>query len=197
MDELTPTPPLAEPSPAPSAPRKVPKQTHGRTRGQALTPDQREQIDHLIRQQAVSGLTDQAIADLLGVDRSTVKYRRKLVAAKVRLAESSSDDRTAIAESLGVADMPTASSVDSAEEPLTPEASLRILSLVARSSPNANAQVAAIRALETLRVQLLTPAKLGPPDPMTEDEKIAEVAAIIEAVGPSIVRKALDRVWQS
>jgi len=197
MDEPTPTPTPPESASAESAPKKIYRQTRGRTRGQYLSPEQREQIDHLIRQQAVSGLTDQAIADLLGVDRSTVKYRRKLLATKMRHAESPESDRTVLAESLGVSDLPASATVDNAEEPLTPEASLRILSLVARSSPNANAQVAAIRALETLRVQLLTPAKLGPPDPMTEDEQIAEVAAIIEAVGPSIVRKALDRVWQS
>jgi hypothetical protein len=177
-----------------------------RKRPEKLNDEQVAQLEHLIKQQEVTGLTDQALADILKVSTTTIRNHRRRMAAGLRHNErngfhearqgpvSLTESAKRREERAGFAPDDPAPPVVNLDDPLTPEGSLRLLSWIARGSANPNAQVAALRAIESLRAQIEAPARVGPPDPLTEEEQVVRVAAIIDAVGVRIVRLAMDRL---
>lgn len=185
--------------------RRVESQLRPRLRpqGTTLTADETERLEQLLGQQAVTGLTDEAIAEIIGTTRQTVSRHRRKMAQRL-LAEKEPpavpDAPKPTAKQVLAGQLPPNTDladefVGSGEETLTPEGSLRLLSLLARTSLNPNAQVAAVRAVEALRAQIEAPARTGPPDPLTDEDRINRLAIILEAVGPELARKAVDRVW--
>ena len=166
-----------------------------------LSKEQVEKLEHLIRQQEVTGLTDEAISIIVGTTRTSVRNHRIRIAAGLRHDENRGGQQGPVSiQELASRPIPSPEQaalerVGEGDEPLSPEQSLRLLSFIARSSPNANAQVAALRALEVLRIQIEAPSRLGPGDPLAEEDRIHRLALVMYSQGIAITRKALERAW--
>lgn len=76
---------------------------------------------------------------------------------------------------------------------LSPEQSMKILSgLSGDPEIAAPVRVNAARLLDDMRQRHQTREQLGPPNPLTPEDRAARLANLIDACGPEIVQKALD-----
>lgn len=78
------------------------------------------------------------------------------------------------------------------------EESMRILSIIL-ADPNipSHYRVQASKHLNDLRTQHAPKDALGPPPPMTDAERLERITALMDCVGESICRRAMETLWSS
>lgn len=176
-----------------------------------LTPQQYEQLDELLRQKPATGMPDWEIAQKVGCTAATVRNRRKALAAQMKKGRKRESIRQAITAGQVVAadlletggegsDRKDAGAHDIlAAFPdarvLTPEESMKLVSILLQNNPPPSAVPGLVNALSNLRDRYAPPDEVGPPPPSTPKEQLDWLVVILDAAGPGLVAKAIDRLW--
>jgi hypothetical protein len=169
-----------------------------RTKRKDLTPAQLERMDAFIEQQPVTGLTDQAIADIIGCHRVTVARRKTLLAARDSTPELAPRPRPPRRQPPETEPLSARALLDRYKDlvALTPDEQMKLCSIIAATSLNDNAKVAALNALGKFQQMYAPPDRVGPGAPLDDDERVARVADILDAVGITIARRAISRAFR-
>lgn len=155
-----------------------------------LSSEQVAQLAHLIKQQPLTDLSDETISIMVGCSRQTVIRHKASLRAAQNIPEepepsSASPEGSAIDLLAQYADIKT----------LTPEQTMKLLTVLATTSPNTASQINALTTLERLRESLTKPEDRGPPEPYSVEERVDRLAAIMDSQGLQITRLAIEKNW--
>lgn len=172
---------------------------------QPMDPEKKARLIEAIRTRPDTGITIRQIAEAIPCSVNTVmKYQRTMVNSGEIPAPAGMQSKhvAELTVEPGAPDLDDLLSRAKETRILTPEEEMRLLSAIITDSRVApQYQVQASRQLASLR-QLYAPKEsLGPPPPMTEEEQITRLGALLDAVGPDIAGKALtqsfpDSTWR-
>lgn len=177
--------------------------------GKRLTTKDRQALYDLLITRHRTGLTDEDIAHRMGVSRATIaKYKvaflkqqpelapillgKRLAAADVAEITQSSDP-LAVAQALTQAATQAPPALIQAGEGLTIPQMLTVLADLAQNGGQPY-RVQAIKALADLQAAYKPEAHLGPPPPLTDEERVVRLSRILDCCTPKVIAAALERV---
>ncbi len=167
-----------------------------------LLADQIAQLDLALLNQKVSGETYEMIAERLGMGVRTIARRKDLLVTRGSLSSFKTEPEPEVQPRRRKASQRAPDTLESIlKEASTatiagPDESMKILSTILRSddvSPHYRAM--ASKHLNELRTQHAPKDSLGPPAPLTREDKIDRLASLMDCVGHDVTQAAMEKQW--
>lgn len=161
--------------------------------GNALPEEKIAELDAALTEAANTGQSVRSVAEAQGVSVATAANRRRLLVAEGKLdAISKSHDRpkSTRAAALDINDLLKQSKNKAIA---TPEDTMRFLSVLLETPGIApRDRVAVAKHLDELRTKYADKDALGPPPPLTFEDRVLRLSRLLDVCGPKVTYAALE-----